>query len=79
MPGMQITWKVTSTSPTQEFGPNGSPIQGHTVNFTTSTGYEGSVFVPDDVWADASKVKDVIRARAIQAATIKNLEGTVTV
>lgn len=79
MPGQQITWNVVSQSPTQKFDSNGNPIDGKTVTFKTSTGYEGSLFVPDPVYAQPDQVKEMILGEVKRVAAIHALSGSVTV
>lgn len=78
MAGMQVTWEVTNQSQTTKFDNAGNEIPGKNVTYKTSTGYEGTVFVPDSVYGDPSNVRDIINAQVKDVAGVHGLKGSVT-
>lgn len=78
MANQQITWQVTNQEPAQEFPTNGNPVTGKRITFTTSTGYSGTVFVPDPVYAQPDQVKEIIANEVRRVVAIHTLTGTVS-
>lgn len=75
--GTPITYQVTNVVPRTEFGPTSQPIPGKMVTYTTSTGYEGSVFIPDSVFGDLNAMRKVIEGEVMAVARAQALTGTV--
>lgn len=42
------SWSVTGSTETREIAPDGTPVQGVRVYFTTGLGQSGSVFIPQN-------------------------------
>jgi len=72
----KVSWTVTSQSPSTKFGPDGNPIEGKDVNFETTIGYKGTVFIPDSVYGDPSAVRQMIASEVQTVAAIHGLSGT---
>lgn len=72
-----VTWKVVSQQQTQQFDPNGNPINGKNVTIETTTGYKGSVFVPDSVYSQPDQVKELLANEAKSVVAVHGLTGTV--
>lgn len=66
-PGV-TSWRVTGTTEATEIAPDGTPVRGLRVYYTTGTGQSGSVFVPK-----GQDTPDNIRSVIAQAAA--NLDG----
>lgn len=76
--GPQVTYRVTAVAPDTQFGAQNSVISGKRVTFETSTGYVGSVFVPNGVFGDQAAVKTMIEGEVRLVAAAQALAGTVT-
>lgn len=76
--GAPITYKVTGVTQDSQFTGQATPVTGKRVSFTTSSGYEGSVFVPDSVFADHSAVRKMIEDQVKLVATAMGISGTLT-
>lgn len=55
------TWKVTSLSPRTDFQPGTGPVEGYRVNYETSTGIQGFVFVPSSGITDNQAIAAAIQ------------------
>jgi hypothetical protein len=75
--GAPITYQVTRVTPDTQFPPGEQPVKGNLVAFTTSSGYSGSVFVPDSVFADKSAVVRMIEDQVRLVAAAQSISGTV--
>lgn len=67
------SWRVVSQMETSEVGPNGQITRGWRVTYTTS-GTQGSVFVPQAVY-NRQNVAAMVAAAAAETAAISNLSG----
>lgn len=68
------TWEVTSQVTDQVIITDaGQPVTGAIVYITTGEGQSGSVFVPDNIYPNATKVKAMLRAKAQQLDQIAAL------
>lgn len=52
--GPPVKFTVTSQAPTTGIGPDGRPVQGYQVNFTTERGASGYVFIPYSMYTAAN-------------------------
>lgn len=75
--GPAVTYKVTGVTPDTQFTATNTIISGKRVAFSTSTGYAGSVFVPDGVFADASAIKSLIEDQVRLVAMAQQINGSV--
>lgn len=66
-PPPTTTWQVTGTMEKTQIGPDGTPAQGLTVNFTTGTGQSGSVWLPK-----SGLSADAVRAAIAPAAALRD-------
>lgn len=68
--GTPVTWEVTGIVQNTEYGLNGTAIPGKNVEFKTSSGYSGSLFIADTVFKDMAAVQQAIagEVRAVTAA-----------
>lgn len=73
----KTTWTVTSQSPAQQPDAMGNLISGRNIQYQTNTGYTGSVFVPDSVYADVNAVQALLQADVQQVAAVSALGGSV--
>lgn len=76
--GVTITYRVTAVAPDTQFGAQNSIVSGKRVTFETSTGYVGSVFVPNGVFSDQTAVKGMIEGEVRLVAAAQSLSGSVT-
>lgn len=76
--GTPITYKVTGVTQDSQFTGQSTPVTGKRVQFSTSTGYEGAVFVPDAVFADASAVRGLIEDQVKLVAAAQAITGQLT-
>ncbi len=75
--GTPVTYQVTAVIPETQYNTQGSPVTGKTVRYSTSLGYEGSVFVPDTVFSDLPAVRALIEGEVRMVAVAQALTGTV--
>ena len=71
-----ITNQVTGVTPETQYTPTATPIPGKRVTFTTSTGYEDTVFIPDTVFGDPAAIRQVIEGVITQVAAAQAITGT---
>lgn len=76
--GTPITYVVKGVTPDTQFSGTATPVTGKRVAFSTSTGYEGSVFVPDSVFRDQAAVRQMIEGEVKLVAAAQAIAGTVT-
>jgi hypothetical protein len=76
--GTPITYKVTGVTQDSQFTGASTPVTGKKVMFSTSTGYEGSVFVPDASFSDPSQVRTLIEDQVKLVAAAQAITGTLT-
>jgi hypothetical protein len=72
-----VGYTVTAVTPSVDFGPTGGQIPGKTLTFTTTTGYEGTLFVPTSVFGDIPAVQAMIEAEVAQVIAAQQIAGTV--
>jgi hypothetical protein len=75
--GTPVTYTVTGITQETQFTAASNPIAGKRVTYQTSTGYEGTVFVPDSVFGDAGAVRQIIEGEVRKVAVAQSLSGTV--
>lgn len=75
--GAPVTYQVTTVTPETQYTPTATPVPGKQVGYTTSSGYAGSVFVPDTVFGDTSAVQQLIEAEVAQVVAAQAIAGTV--
>jgi hypothetical protein len=73
-----VSYTVTAVSPSVDYGPTGSQIPGKTLTFTTTTGYEGTIFIPSSVFPDLATVQAMIENEVRLVAAAQAITGTVT-
>ena len=73
-----VTYRVTGVTPDTSFSGSATPVTGKRVAFSTSTGYEGSVFVPDSVFADLGAVRGLIEGEVRVVAAAQAIAGNLT-
>lgn len=73
--GQPVTYTVKAVTPDSQFTGLNTPVAGKRVTFSTSTGYEGSVFVPDSVFSDRNAVQAMIAEEVRRVAAIQSLTG----
>lgn len=73
-----VTYRVTRVTPDTQFPPGEQPVTGKLVAFTTSAGYNGSVFVPDSVFADKQAITRMVEDEVRLVAVAQGISGTVT-
>jgi hypothetical protein len=76
--GGPVSYTVTGVSPDTQFTGAATPVTGKRVAFSTTTGYEGAVFVPDGVFGDIAAVKQLIEGEVKKVAAAQVIAGTVT-
>ena len=79
MPTETVTWIAGIPTPAQHFDDRGNGIDGKTVPFETSTGYSGSIWVSDAVFANPNQVKQMIGDEVSRVVAIPGLSGSVQV
>jgi len=75
--GNPVTYTVTGVTPDTHFSPTSTPIPGKQVAYSTSTGYEGSVFIPDTIFTDPAAVRLAVEGEVKAVAAVQGLAGTV--
>lgn len=76
--GPQITYKVTGVTQDSQFTGQATPVTGKRVAFSTSTGYDGAVFVPDSVFSDVSQVQRMIEGEVKLVAAAQAITGNIS-
>lgn len=76
--GTPITYKVTGVTQDSQFTGQATPVTGKRVQFSTNTGYDGAVFVPDAVFADANAVRRMIEGEVKLVAAAQTITGSLT-
>lgn len=66
-------YTVNSQTPTTGIGPDGRPVEGYKVSFTTAKGAQGYVFVPYAMYS-AANVKAMIAPHAIELDQVQGLK-----
>jgi hypothetical protein len=78
MPGQNpISYNVTNVTPETSYGPGATPINGKRVAFSTSVGYDGSIFVPDSIFGDTRAWRAIIEAEVLKVAAAQAVTGTI--
>lgn len=67
-------YKVTSQTPGFGIGPDGKAVEGVTINFRTSLGNLGTVFVPRTAYSAQAAI-DAIRAHASELDQVSQSGG----
>ena len=76
--GTPITYKVTGVTQDSQFTGQATPVTGKRVQFSTNTGYDGAVFVPDAVFADAKAVQALIEGEVRLVYAAQMISGSVS-
>ena len=76
--GTPITYKVTGVTQDSQFTGASTPVTGKRVQFSTSSGYDGAVFVPDSVFANAREVQKMIEDQVRLVAAAQAISGNIT-
>jgi len=75
----QVTYQVTRVTADTQFPAGSTPVTGKSVAFSTSSGFSGSVFVPDSVFADKDAVTRLIEDQVRIIAQAQGIAGTVMI
>lgn len=75
MAGQSAQWSVQSITPFTRFQPGIGPQEGFNVNFMTTNGQPGSVFVPTAQITDQAFVAAQVQSMADSLHTILNLSS----
>lgn len=75
--GGAVTYQVTTVAPQTQYNQTGTAVPGKRVNFKMSTGYEGSVFIPDSVFTDHAAVVGLIEGEVKMVAAAQSISGSV--
>lgn len=75
--GASITYQVTGVTPDSEFTTANTVVPGKRVAFSTSSGYSGSVFVPNSVFADQAAVRRLIEGEVRVVAAAQAITGSI--
>lgn len=75
--GAPVDYRITSVTPETKYTATATPIPGKVVAYSTSTGYEGSAFVPDTAFGNLVTVRQIIEAEVRQVAAVQALTGTI--
>lgn len=76
--GTPITYKVTGVTQDSQFTGQATPVTGKRVAFSTSSGYDGAVFVPDSIFGDVSAVQKLIEGEVRLVAAAQSIAGNIT-
>jgi hypothetical protein len=76
--GTPITYKVTGVTQDSQFTGQSTPVTGKRVAFSTSSGYDGAVFVPDSIFSDVAAVQKLIEGEVRLVYAAQNITGNVT-
>lgn len=76
--GTPITYKVTGVTQDSQFTGQATPVTGKRVAFSTSSGYDGAVFVPDSIFSDVAQVQRMIEDQVRLVYAAQNITGNVT-
>jgi hypothetical protein len=68
------SWEVENQVPTVGLGPTGKPVEGWQVNYKTSSGVHGHVFIPLAQY-NANTVKAKIQEMVTHNDAVANLKG----
>lgn len=71
-----VTWRITGVTPDTQYSQTAQPIPGKRVSFSTSTGYEGSIFVPDNVFGDKAAVAGLVAHEVQKVADVQAITGS---
>lgn len=75
--GDPVTWSVTKVVPDTQFGPSGEVIPGKQVTFTTSSGYQGTAFIPNTQFGNQQFIRDVIESEVKAVLSAQSMTGTI--
>lgn len=76
--GGVVTYEVTTVAPETQYNQLSQPVSGKRVSFKMSTGYEGSVFIPDSVFSDHAAVVGLVEGEAKRVASVQAISGAVS-
>ena len=68
-----VTWQVTGQSQDTVFGADNTPQSGKKVTFQTSTGYTGTIFIPDALYVNTDYVRGAIQAEVDATEAVRTL------
>ena len=70
------TWQVTGQTQETAFDTQGNQVEGKRIQFTVSpSGYVGTVFIPDTLYANVDAVRERIAAEAAMVSAIHGMTG----
>lgn len=75
--GSPVGYEVTGVTQETRYGLNGTPIPGKNVAFKTTAGYEGTLFIPDSVFGDATAMRQALEGEVKAVAAALMITGTV--
>lgn len=76
--GTPVDYTVSAVVADTQYSTQGKPVPGKKVTYSTSVGYDGTLFIPDADFADAAAVRLRIEAEVRAVAAAMGLAGTVT-
>lgn len=68
-------WTVTSVTPYTDFVAGRGPVEGSLVNFQTTSGLAGSVFVPTVELSNQEKIRAMITERIANLDAVHKMTG----
>lgn len=75
--GTPVSYSVTGVTQETKYNINGTPIPGKNVTFTTSTNYQGTIFIPDTVFGDLTAMRQAIDGEVKAVANAMMITGTI--
>lgn len=76
--GPKVDYQVTGVADDTQFGASASPVPGKRVSYSTSIGYDGSLFIPDAVFGDAPAVRALIEQEVRKVSAARQITGTLS-
>ena len=73
-----VGYEVNAVTQETKYSLTGSPNPGKNVTFTTTTGYEGTLFIPDSIFGDAAAVRQAIEGEVKVVSAALAITGTVS-
>lgn len=75
--GTPVGYEVTGVTQETKYAINGTPIPGKNVAFTTTTGYAGTLFIPDSVFGDTNALRQAIEGEVRSVGAAMSIKGNV--
>jgi hypothetical protein len=76
--GTPVDYTVSAVVADTQYTTQGKPVPGKRVTYSTSVGYDGTVFIPDSDFANMDMVRLRIEAEVRMVAAAYGLAGTVS-